>query len=286
MQPKRLITLTTALVMAFGLIGISSSAPILGSENTVLAATSGTCYSMIQLERKFGINIGQPRNGRLLDRNERLAGATLYLTKEDIHLLRSQGWFVTVGRSWGSAWAPQKCIPLRKGGWTPAVTRARTCMDVPELDTRFGIVENAGNTVNGLILQYGTSGKPVGAVVNLDTPEKVSYLIKRHWGINGESPTIKSVWPPEGCPFRIDGWVPDTVCHSISELDTLYGVVTDAQGTDNGRIVEDGIVGAVLSLTQDQTTELTGQNWTVLTGDNPDASPAYAPQSCRPLSET
>lgn len=149
------------------------------------------------LDRKFGINISLGKHGLLRNDRNQVAGAVLFLNRSQARLLRSKGWIIQgTNPLVKSAWAPSRCVELRSGGWKPSVTVSRTCMTIAVIDSRFGIVRDAGGTTNGLIIPHG---KIIGAVVHLDTPNKRSILERKHWAWNGENPTIKSIFAPQWC---------------------------------------------------------------------------------------
>lgn len=287
MQPKRLITPVLSLIMAIGLIGISS-APIMGSGNIVSAAG---CYSLMSLDRLFGIQIdrGLRHNGLLYNSRGQVAGAVISPTKEQRLTLRSQGWYLTGEGRVRSAWAPASCGELNRAGWTKSVTRSRTCMSVAQLDSRFGIDEDAKGTKNGLIRNRG---KVIGAVVHLTTSQKES-LLRKDWFYQGDRVDLKSIFAPSWCiPIPLGGWTPTpkpvAVCYTIAELDAKYGVVTDAPGTNQGRLEDDGMLaGAVIHARSSERSELESQGWTIQDGDtSDDVASAWSPERCRPLHES
>jgi len=283
MRRTRLITSVLALIMALGLIGIESSVPIMGSDNTAAAAS---CYSLRTLDRLFGIQInvnkGSAKNGVLLNGDDDPAGAIVSPTKAQVRNLRNAGWLVQGEGRVRSIWAPRRCAPLASGGWTPSVTKDRTCLSIAQVDNHFGIEENAQGTDFGLIRKK--SGTIIGAVVHLTKAQKAT-LTKKDWTYNGASSTIKSIFAPTWCwSLKKGGWKPASRCYTISELDAKFGVVTSAG--NNGRLTDNGkLAGAVIRVTADQKSELTAQNWT-LQGEDPAIQSAWAPTPCRPLSES
>lgn len=79
--------------------------------------------------------------------------------------------------------------------------------------------------------------------------------------------------------------VTNDTCMSIPELNSKYGVVTDAQGSVDGRLYDGDVqAGAVLRLNASQIAELESKGW-VIQGSNPDVKSAWAPQECRPVAE-
>lgn len=280
MQPKRLITPAVALIMAIGLIAV----PITGSENSASAAS---CYSLMKLDRQFGIQINlgpRNKNGILYNGEDQIAGAVLSPTKAQRATLRNQGWLLTGKGRVRSAWAPSRCGALSRGGWTPSVTKSRTCMSVAQLDSRYGIVEDAQSTRNGLIR---ANGKTVGAVVHFTSSQKDS-LLRKDWGIDGASSTIKSIFAPSWCiPLKLDGWQPTpVVCYTFAALSNQYGVVSEA---DNGGRLYDGgqLAGAQLHLDSFERSKLTSEGWTIQ-DESPedDNASAWSPPKCRPLHES
>lgn len=283
MRRTRLITLVAALFMALGLIGVSPSVPFVGSDNVAAAAS---CPSLNTLDRLYGIQInvdkGSANNGVLYNGKRQRAGVVISPTGDQIRSLRSKGWVVQGQGRVRSAWAPARCGQLATGGWTPSVTRQRTCLSVAQLDTRFGIDENALGTDFGLIRKK--SGTIIGAVVHLTKANKAT-LRKKDWTYNGASSTVKSIFAPSWCwSLKKGGWKPDSRCYTISELDAKFGVVTSAG--NNGRLTDNGkLAGAVIRVTADQKSELRRQNWT-LQGEDPNIQSAWAPTPCRPLRES
>lgn len=278
MQPKRLITPAVALVMAIGLIAV----PITGSKNSALAA--GSCYSLMKLDRQFGIQIDRAHHGRLYNGEGQVAGAVISPTKAQRTSLRSQGWFLTGKGRVRSAWAPAQCGRLNSGGWSPSVTRQRTCMTVQVVDNRYGIVEDAQGTRNGLIRERG---KIIGAVVTVTTKQK-NNLQRMDWEIRGASSTIKSIFSPSWCrPVPRGGWQPTpVVCYTFAALSNQYGVVSEA---DNGGRLYDGgkLAGAQLHLNSSERSKLTSEGWTIQDGDtSDDVASAWSPARCRPLHES
>ena len=282
MHRKRLITPAIALVMAFGLIGLSGSVPIMGSENTASAA--GPCYTLMTLDSLFGIQIDRAHNGLLHNGDGQVAGAVLSPTKVQRATLRNHGWFLTGEGRLRSAWAPSHCGALSRGGWTPSVTKSRKCMSVAQLDSRYGIVENAQGTRNGLIRDRG---KIIGAVVTITTRQK-QQLQRKDWEVRGVHATIKSIFAPSWCrPVPRGGWQPTpVVCYTFQELSNQFGIVAEAD--NGGRLFDSGqLAGAQLHLDGSERSKLTSEGWTIQ-DESPedDNASAWSPERCRPLHES
>lgn len=74
--------------------------------------TSTGCYTVAELDNKFGIVRSVADNG-LLKESGRLHGAVLNLTGEQITLLTNRGWTIQgTNPTIRSAWAPERCRPL------------------------------------------------------------------------------------------------------------------------------------------------------------------------------
>lgn len=284
MRPNRLINPALALVMALGLIGVGGSVPLVGSDSV---ATAATCLSLNTLDARYGIQInvdtGPANNGVLYNGSGQRAGAVISPTRDQVRSLRSMGWVVQGESRIRSAWAPARCGQLATGGWTPSVTVARTCMSVAQLDQRFGIVEDASGTRNGLIRH---NRKIIGAVVYTTQSQRTS-LRQKDWVIQGASSTVKSIFSPLWCrPLKLGGWSPSSRCYTFSELSNQYGIVSDAP--NGGRVYADGkLAGAILHLDSSERSKLTSEWWTIQDGDtSDDVATAWSPTRCRPLSES
>lgn len=286
MRRTRLITLVAALFMALGLIGVSPSVPLVGSDNV---ATAASCLSLNTLDRLYGIQInvqrGSAKNGVLYNGKRQRAGVVVSLTKDQREDLSDAGWLVQGEGRVRSIWTPNRCAPLATGGWTPSVTKARTCLTIQKVDNQFGIEEDALNTDFGLIRKKSGNKPIIGAVVHVTQAQK-AILDKKDWGIQGANSTVKSIFAPSWClPLKMGGWTPTSKCYTFSALVNQYGGVPEAP--NGGRLYDDGLAGALLHLDSSERSKLTSQNWDIQDGDkSDDVASAWAPQSCRPLRES
>lgn len=272
--------------------------------NSVMMSVSSTCLSLRTIDSRYTIDISVnkgARNGVLHDGRGRIAGAVVFLTSAQRKALKGLGWNVQGNGPEYSIWSPNKCGGLSSGGWTPSVTRLRTCLSIPAIDNGFGIRRDS----SGKALLLYDKGKLAGAVVMTSSSQR-AFLTRIHWTYQGRDASIKSIWAPTWCrPLPLDGFKivvkPSTgssgtdVCYTIDQLNQSYGVVTSVNDSSdshvhavNGRLIDVAsgqTIGAVIHTTSDQRTYLAAHGWHLDGTDPNGVRSAYAPKSCLPVHE-